>query len=186
MERLRQAGERVKVGDPVVRMVNPNSLELLARAPLDYLSFVKQREQVSFSVSGQLDTGVIRTLVAVGDENTHLFEVRVDIPGDRYPVGQTVRLTVPASASRQVLAVPRDALVLRPEGIAVSIVGTDNKAERVEVTTGLAFGALIEVHGDVQAGDAVVIRGNERLRSGQTVEVQQSDAEINAAAVAAG
>ena len=95
-------------------------------------------------------------------------------------------MTVPASASRQVLAVPRDALVLRPEGIAVSIVGTDNKAERVEVTTGLAFGTLIEVHGDVQAGDAVVIRGNERLRSGQTVEVQQSDAEINAAAVAAG
>ncbi len=184
VERLRQTGERVKSGDVVVRMVNPDSLELIARAPLDYLPFVRQHDTVSFSVAGQLAEGVIRTLVAVGDENTHLFEVRVDIPGGSYPVGQTVRLTLPASASREVLAVPRDALVLRPGSIAVFIVGADNKAERVEVTTGLAHGAMIEVHGAVQAGDTVVVRGNERLRSGQQVQVQQSPEQTQSAAAA--
>jgi RND family efflux transporter MFP subunit len=184
VERLRQAGERVKLGDAVIRMVNPGSLELIARAPLDYLPFVRQHDTVSFSVAGQLSQGVVRTLVAVGDENTHLFEVRVDIPGDSYPVGQTVRLTLPASASRQVLAVPRDALVLRPEGLAVFVIGPESKAERVEVTTGLAFGALIEVHGDVQAGDTVVVRGNERLRTGQQVQVQQSPGKTKSAAAA--
>ena len=186
VERLRQAGERVDSGDAVIRMVNPDFLELIARAPLAYLPFVRQQDKVSFLVAGQPGQGVVRTLVAVGDENTHLFEVRVDIPGGSYPVGQTVRLTLPASASREVLAVPRDALVLRPEGISVFIVGTDNKAERVDVTTGLAYGAMIEVHGGVQVGDTVVVRGNERLRSGQQVRVQQLPGEVKATATAAG
>jgi len=184
VERLRQAGEQVRSGDVVVRMVNPDALEIIARAPLDYLPFVSQQDPVSFSVAGQLDRGVVRTLVAVGDENTHLFEVRVDIPGGRYPVGQTVRLTLPASAPREVLAVPRDALVLRPEGLAVFRIGADDKAERVRVTTGLAQGALIEVEGELQDGDTVVVRGNERLRSGQTVKIQPApgDAAVSATA----
>ena len=66
------------------------------------------------------------------------------------------------------------------------VVGIDNKAERKDVTTGLAYGAMIEVRGGVQAGDTVVIRGNERLRSGQQVRVQQLPSEDETAAATAG
>lgn len=171
--RLSQAGELVAPGTVVVRMVNPNRLELIARAPLDYLPYLQVGDPVEFGVAARSYRGPVRTLVAVGDENTHLFEVRVDVSDSSLPVGQTARLSVPASSAREVLAVPRDALVLRPEGISVFVIDDQMTAAQVRVTTGLASGALIEVVGAVEPGDRVVVRGNERLRPGQVVTIQE-------------
>ena len=113
-------------------------------------------------------------MVAVGDENTHQFEIRLDLVGSPFPVGQTVRVAVPASEVREVLAVPRDALVLRPEGITVFIIDANDQAQQVKVTTGIGSGDKIEIFGAVSAGDSVVTRGNERLQSGQSVNIKES------------
>ena len=48
-------------------------------------------------------------------------------------------------------------------------------AEYVAVETGLSKGELIEVIGELQVGDRVVVRGNERLRPGQSVSIQQAE-----------
>ena len=47
----------------------------------------------------------------------------------------------------------------------------DGTAERLTVETGMGHASLIEVRGDLQAGDQVVIRGGERLRPGQAVTI---------------
>jgi len=70
--------------------------------------------------------------------------------------------------------VPRDALVLRPEGQSVFIIDANNQAQQIPVTTGLGSGDQIEVLGAVSPGDRVVIRGNERLQPGQTVGILDS------------
>jgi len=44
----------------------------------------------------------------------------------------------------------------------------------VKVTTGIGSGDSIEVAGALSAGDRVVIRGNERLQPGQTVNISES------------
>lgn len=171
VERLSRVGERVTVGTRVVRLVDPNHLEVIARAPLEYYRFLDVGDLVRMTAAGEALEGRLRTRVAVGDENTHLFEVRIDVPGGILPVGQTIRVTLPASQPREVLSVHRDALVLRPDGISVFVIDAGNKAHRVDVTTGLASGERIEVRGAVEPGDRVVIRGNERLREGQSVAV---------------
>ncbi|AKS42911.1 hypothetical protein WM2015_2553 [Wenzhouxiangella marina] len=172
VERRAQAGERVAVGNAVVRLVNPNSLEVVARAPLDYYRYVRSGDELAVR-AGQDEPMVmpVRTVVSVGGEAQHVFELRLDV-NEALPVGQTVRVTVPTADVREVLAVPRDALVLRGDGIAVFIVGEDNTARRIRVTTGIGEGEWIEVQGPIQAGDRVVTRGNERLRAGQEVAVQ--------------
>ena len=115
----------------------------------------------------------LRTVVSVGNEDLHVFELRLDIQ-QSLPVGQTVRVTIPTAASREVLAVPRDALVLRGSGTAVFVIDNDGTARRATVSTGIGQDGWIEVAGPVQAGDRVVIRGNERLRDGQSVEIRES------------
>jgi hypothetical protein len=113
-------------------------------------------------------------VVAVGDENTHQFELRLDLENSSYPVGQTVRVSIPTSNVREALTVPRDALVLRPEGQSVFVVDDNNQAQQVNVTVGVGQGEVIEVLGGVAPGDRVVIRGNERLQPGQAVNIQDS------------
>ena len=45
------------------------------------------------------------------------------------------------------------------------------KAEQVSVITGLGAGKLIEVIGDINAGDRIVTRGAERLSTGMIVQI---------------
>ena len=174
VERLMMPGERVDIGKNVVRIVDQQHLEVIARAPLEYYSFVRPGQQLELRTGPVLASGTVRTVVAVGSENTHQFELRLDIEGNRFPVGQTLRVSIPTSTAREALVVPRDALVLRPEGITVFVVGNDQVASQVTVTTGIGAGDQIEVAGNLKDGDKVIIRGNERLRPGQTVTIMDS------------
>ncbi len=173
VERLMMPGERVEIGRNVVRMVDQQHLEVIARAPLDYYSYVQPGQQLELRTGSEVVMGTVRTVVAVGSEKTHLFELRLDVESNRFPVGQTLRVSVPTSNAREALVVPRDALVLRPEGIYVFVVDADLKASQVTVTTGIDAGDRIEVFGAITDGDKVIIRGNERLRPGQTVSIME-------------
>ena len=73
------------------------------------------------------------------------------------------------------MAVPRDALILRQGGIHIYKVLEDNTAEKVTVETGVGYESLIEVRGNVGAGDKVVVRGGERLQPGQAVVISSGD-----------
>jgi len=174
VERLMQPGERVSDGGVVVRLVNPQRLEIVARAPLEYFAFSHIGESLKTKAGTEELTATIRTVVAVGDENTHQFEIRLDLEGQPFQVGRTVRVAVPSDDSSEVLTVPRDALVLRPQGATIFVIDAQKQAKQVSVSTGLGSGDWVEVRGAVSAGDLVVIRGNERLQPGQAVEIIDS------------
>lgn len=173
VQRLMMPGERVDSGDNVVRMLDQQHLEVIARAPLEYFLFVQPGQQLELRTGATIASGTVRTVVAVGSENTHQFELRLDIESNRFPVGQTLRVSVPTSNQRQALVIPRDALVLRPESVSVFVIDGDQKAKQIMVTTGIGQGDQIEVHGDLVDGDTVIIRGNERLQDGQAVSIMQ-------------
>ena len=173
VERLAMPGERVDIGKNVVRIVDQQHLEVIARAPLEYYSYVKPGQELAIRTGDITSSGIVRTVVAVGSENTHQFELRLDIESGSFPVGQTLRVSVPTSHTRDALVVPRDALVLRPGEISVFVVDEDLKAKQVVVTTGIGSGDRIEFNGDFADGNTVIIRGNERLRSGQSVSIME-------------
>jgi len=171
-QRLVQAGERVATGTQVMRIYNPNDLEVVARAPLSFYRYLQPGDELAVRVNDEVIAAPLRTLVSQGTEQSHVFELRLNLE-ENLPVGQTVRVTIPTADIREVLAVPRDALVLRGTGTSVFVVDDENNARRVSVAVGIGSENMIEVKGPIQPGDRVVIRGNERLREGQAIEVIQ-------------
>ncbi len=173
VERLMTPGERVDIGKNVVRMVDQEHLEVIARAPLEYYAYVRRGQELEVTTGNVRAIGKVRTVVAVGSENTHQFELRLDIDSNLFPVGQTLRVAVPSSEVRDALVVPRDALVLRPDGVSVFVIDAEQKAKQVTVTTGIGSGDVIEVFGNLKEGDTVIVRGNERIRTGQSVSIME-------------
>lgn len=171
-ERLAQAGERVAVGGDVVRLTSPDEVEIVARAPLAAVPFLEPGQSLRVTHGESQLAATLRAIVPFGDDRSHLLEVRLDPPpGSDLKAGQAVRVAVPIDGQRSVVAVPRDALVLRRDGAAVFRIGESGTAERLPVIPGASDGVLIEVVGAVQAGDRVVIRGAERLQPGQPVTI---------------
>ncbi len=175
VERLQQPGGYIGVGGEIVRLVDTNSVEVRAQAPLSVAPHL--REGMSVVIKGQ-DREVnseLRTIVQVGDERSRMFEVRLAIQGEAWIIGSPVRVALPNNSPQRVVAVPRDALILRRDNIYLFKISDEGKAERIDVETGVGHASLIEVIGDVAAGDIIVIRGGERLKSGQAVEVAVND-----------
>ena len=171
-----EVGEFATVGAPVVRLVDVSRLEVTARASADVLSAVAAGDRVNVSYKNETTLGGVRAIVPVGDEVTRMLEVRITLEGSDWPIGAPVRVNLPAAAPMRSVEVHKDALVLRADGAAVFKVGEDGAAIRTPVGIGAAHGDLIQIEGDVHAGDRIVVRGAERLRNGQSVDVRSPPA----------
>lgn len=172
VERLAGQGEYASAGTEMVRLVDTRNLEVRAQIPVTLADTLSAGQSVTVQADGgRVEGAPIRTLVPVGDEISRTLELRVTAPANAWLVGTAVRVGLPSGQTRRVVAVPRDALVLRPGAVYVYVVGDENKARRISVATGAAEGELIEVDGDLKAGEKVIIRGGERLRPGQLVDI---------------
>jgi len=179
-ERLRNIGERLNTADEVIRLVDPNSLEVVARAPLSTVNFIRKEDVLQLSNEFRSGEAAIRTIVPFGNPQSHMFEVRLDVESDLWTVGESLRLSMPTAEAKEVLAVPRDALVIRREGTSVFKLLTDATVQQVNVIVGLGAGRDIEVFGDLAAGDEIVVRGSERLSDGMSVAAKRSIADVHA------
>ncbi len=173
-ERLRNIGERLNIADEVIRLVDPNSLEVVARAPLNTVNFIRKDDVLQLSNDFRSGDAAIRTIVPFGNPQSHMFEVRLDVKSDIWTVGESLRLSMPTAEAKEVLAIPRDALVIRREGTSVYKVLADATVAQVKVIVGLGAGRYIEVFGDLAVGDEIIVRGAERLSEGMSVSVQRN------------
>lgn len=171
VERLVAEGEFLAPGVAVLRLVDTERVEVQARAPVALAGLIDKGQSVALRMAGQDLQGAVRAVVPVGDGSSRQFEVRVELDGAALPIGSALEVGLPSEAPRQALTVPRDALVLRPGQRYVVRVGADDTAERVAVTTGGSVGDRIEVAGDLQPGDLLVVRGAERVQPGQKLTI---------------
>jgi RND family efflux transporter MFP subunit len=169
-ERFVQRGEYVPTGAPVVRLVNTQAVEILARAPVELASALSEATRVTLRVGHRITEQSISAVVPIADVTSRQLELRIAVQATDLSIGSAVEVGLPSAEPRLVVAVPRDALMLRKDGNYVMRVSDQSTAERVRVETGAAQEGLIEVHGLVQPGDQVIVRGGERVQPGQKVQ----------------
>ena len=168
--RLINIGEYATAGKPIVRLVDVSALEVSVQSPIDSARFIHEGLALTVEIEGQRMTATVRAIVPVGDIVSRTIELRISLPTTNASfAGDAAKVMIPSSQPRDVLAVPRDALVLREENTYIFKVDAKGLAQRVAVETGAEQGALVEVKGRVAAGDRIIVRGAERLEVGQKV-----------------
>ncbi len=175
-QRLKREGEWADRGDGLVRVVSPGSNEIQLYVPHKFLPHVTVDAGLRFTANNTEQAGTVLSIVPVGDDRSHLYEIRLRPNEGKWYIGQTVRVAVPSATEQEVVVIERDALVIRRDGTRVFRIKDDNTAEPVTVTAGIASGSLIEVGGEIKPGDKVVTRGGERLRPGQKVQIKPQQA----------
>ncbi|MEW6989864.1 efflux RND transporter periplasmic adaptor subunit [Colwelliaceae bacterium 6441] len=175
VERLSSQGEYVNNGKAIIRLVETANIEASIFAPLTAYRYLKETKTLAIKSPLGEGRAAIKTIIPVADSRSHLMEVRLDMSSLDWPIGLDIKAAVATGKSKQVLAVPRDSLVLRRNETSIFIVDSENKAQQITVAIGISEGELIEVIGEIKAGDQVIIRGAERLRSGQQVNIKTNN-----------
>ena len=164
-----QTGEYAQTGTAIVRLVDTINLEVSAQVPASLVQPIKKGTLIEVSGMGRSVMAPVRALVPVGDSINRTMELRISLKDTGFLVGTPVRVTLATAQPKEVVAVPRDALILRSNSQYIFVVDEDNVAHKQDVLLGYAEGEMIEVIGDVSSNATVIIRGGERLRDGQSV-----------------
>jgi RND family efflux transporter MFP subunit len=171
VSRLINAGEYANPGKEVVRLVDLDAIEISTQVPIASMQYLREEMRVTAEMQGKPVAASVRVIVPVGHALSRTVEVRLTLePGSAF-VGDAAKVLIPAAEPRMVMAVPRDALVLREENTYLFKLNKENKAERIAVQVGAADGNMVEVTGLLKEGERVIIRGAERLESGQKVRL---------------
>jgi RND family efflux transporter MFP subunit len=163
---------------PIVRIVDSNRLRLVIPVPEAYTAGVANGTSLSFTVAaypGQTFVGTVARISQSVDVASRTMAVELDVnnadgrlaPGTFCQVGWPVRRATPS------LLVPSGSLA-STTGRTFVIRVRSGRTEWVDVKTGLASGPLIEVFGDLKAGDEIAVRGTDELRAGAQVQVKQA------------
>ncbi len=173
------AGNFVDVGDKIATLINDQVLEIEADVPADRLSGL----QVGRTVRVMLDDGSVhdattRALIPTESSMTRTRPVRFvplingSAPATGLAADQSVTVLVPVSAPEDLLTLHKDAVIARA-GVNFVFVVSGGAVEKRIVRLGRAAGNRFEVLKGLKPGDIVVIRGNEKLQPGQSVDYDE-------------
>ena len=170
--KLVSPGAYVRLGDPVVALVDDGALEIEADVPVEQLQGLLPGTEVDVTIASEHRPATVRAIIPEENPLTRTRAVRFtptlgDLEG-RLAVAQSVSLAIPIGAERDVTTVSKDGVIQRPNGAMVFLI-RDSAATPQPVRLGAAVNGRFEVLDGLGDGDLVVIRGNERLRPGQPV-----------------
>jgi RND family efflux transporter MFP subunit len=157
----------------LLRLEQVSRLRLTVPVPESYVGTITKGTRVDFRVTAfpeQTFQGVIARPAHSLDMKTRSMLVELDVnnPGQVLAPGMFAEVQWPVSRAQASLFVPRTAVVRTSERqFVVRVRG--GVAEWVDVRRGELDGDVIEVFGDLRAGDEVVRRGNDEIRPGTKI-----------------
>lgn len=183
-EEFTEMGQWIAKGSPVVQVVELESVDVEVPVPEAHVAnlSVGARSRVEIgALSETMLQGEVVLVVPQADVRSRSFPVKIRVKNRIAPngiwikPGMFARVTLPVGDKGSALMVPKDALVLSERSTMVWVVQpeaktpTTGRVRPVSVELGLADDEWIEIRGELQPGQLVVIEGNERISPSRPV-----------------
>jgi len=165
-------GEWLSPGKTVATIARDDAVDIIVDVPEEVTRYLKPGMPAKITAAGKERNGKIAAIIPRGDILTRTFPVKIRINN---PIslleGTEARVRLPVGQKIDTLFVPRDAL-LNMSGKTVIVAVVDSKAmiipTKVVGYQGMKAGINAE---KISEGMKVVVKGNERLRDGQSVTI---------------
>lgn len=168
-QRFAHVGELISVGRPLVQLIDTKNLDIKIAAPISIAPFLQRGSKVMVKWNQTLLELPVRTWSQAGDQASRTFDVRLAADGIAMLAGTAVTVSLPKQLPKEAILVPRDALMLRENETYVLTIDDDQQAHKVTVLVGQGVKSWVSVTGALSVNDSVVVRGGERLQSGEKV-----------------
>ena len=174
-EESTEVGQWLKKGDSVVSMLQLDSVKVRVSVPEKYILNlnVGDESEVNFPALGGITrTGRIVHIVPQADKRARAFPVyvKIDNKDEAIKSGMFAEAIFEMGSLLSATMILKDAIVRRGGGEFIYL-AVDGKVTEVSIQAGIAHENLIQIIGDVKPGVDVIVRGNERVRNAQDIQV---------------
>ncbi len=176
-EEFTEVGQWLKKGDRVVYMLQLDSVKVRIPVPEKYIQDLRvgDESKVSFpALGGMTSIGHIVHIVPQAEKRARTFPVfvKIDNKDEKVKSGMFAEATFDTGPLLSATMVLKDGIVRRG-GMEFIYLSVDGKVIEIPVQTGIAHKNLIQIMAEVKPGTDVIVRGNERLRNGQDIQVAE-------------
>jgi RND family efflux transporter MFP subunit len=163
----------------MVRLVEDDRLRLVVPVPEAYSAGVTAGTEMLFSVAaypGQEFSGRVARIARSVDTGTRTMPVELDVSNadGRLTPGAFCQVRWPVHRPGPSLLVPSGSIASTTARKFVVRI-RNGRTEWVDVKTGVESGPLIEVFGDLRAGDEIAARGTDEIRADTTVRARTAN-----------
>ena len=178
-DRLVEIGAAVSPGTPVARIVQTDTIRVVAGAPERYALDLPVGAAATVSLDVVADRAFEGTITYVGavvdpDSRTFPIELTLPNPDDLIKPGMIAEISVVQEEIMDAIVVPQQALVAMEEGYVVFVVegsGDDVRAAARRVGVSVSQGNDVVVASGLNAGDRLVVVGQQGLTAGDRVRI---------------
>ena len=173
-----QAGQYVRTGDTLFEILPDTALELDAEIRADAYDALSVGQVMTARLRDRVFDIRVRALLAEQNQRTGARNVRLQFikaPEMALVVGETADIELPVGGERSWVTVAKDAVMPIAGGHRVVVVDS-GQAQPRQVRLGPGIPGRIAILEGIEAGEQVVIQGQEGLRSGQSVVVMEPNA----------
>ena len=158
---------------PMLELQQISKLRLQVKVPESFATQLENNQAVSFVVEalpGKTFTGTISRQANSLDEKYRSESVEMDVlnPDHVLMSGMYAEVLLPLKGHLNTCVVPQSAVVISTERKYVIKI-QNHKTVWVDVTTGNAENGMMEIFGDIKAGDSIVEDANEEIKQGQVI-----------------
>ena len=173
-------GEIVGQGIPLFSIVSDGRVTMRAAVPEAEVGAMRTGlpAQVSVPALDSTFTGRISSIGAVADPASRTYPVKINLAnaGGQLRPSMIAEATITSSRKVQVLTIPGEAVVRDPDQLTYVFVADPQRKQafRRRVQVGGVYNQGVEITSGLRNGDLVVVGGQERLRDGVAVQLNQA------------
>jgi len=177
-ERLVSVGDFLQMGEPIVRVVQLNPLEISFRVDEKYKPHLFIDQPVTIKVAAYPDRKFEGKICFISPDvnintRTFLIKGRIANEGNLLNPGMFAETSIITETHKDALVVPWESVVQLEDEVYLYVTNTTT-AKKVPVELGLISGRVAEVCGDLKPGQCVVIEGKYALQDGAKVKVVET------------
>jgi len=165
-------GEWLSPGAPVATIARDDEIDVIVEVPEKSIGYLHPGLTVGVQSGGKEFTGILNAIIPRGDIATRTFPVKIRINSKGTLLeGMQAVVRLPVGKKVMVHFVPRDA-ILTTFGTTAIVAVVDATAKVIPTKVIGYQGMYAGVNSqDIEEGMHVVVKGNERLRNGQSVNI---------------
>lgn len=162
---------------PVLTLQEQKKLRLAVSVPEEYTGYIKAGDEIKFrvkSLPAQNFTAAVKRMAGALDLRLRSERIEMDVlnPGKALLPGMVAEVNIPLTAKDSSFVVPKTALVNSNEGVYVIGV-VDGKTQRVTVKKGRSINDQVEVFGELQRNQHLLVKANEEIKDGTEVVISE-------------
>lgn len=156
--------------EPMFQLAQQNKLRLTVAIPEKQAQSLPEGTVANFTVAdfpGRIFTATLSRNSGALDVSSRSVIAEFDMPnlGNELRAGQYAKVTIRMKRSQPSLWIPATSIVHAQTGVFV-IKAENNTTKRIPVQPGATKDSLVEIFGNLQAGDTILQKGSEEIKEG--------------------